>query len=317
MPLPEDTSIQNMEMAANISSPGLSVYTEPLDTRTTPDIRSASGDVTLANSTVATLSSPFTVSSVYIPHIFVGGYTLLTSVPFFVIFCMRRGKSYHLNAAGAEEEPSPKAEKRAHWLYFILFGLFFMCYGCTEEVYAAFLMPYVVKYIHWEKWRGAAANSVYWGTFAAGRFIAIFIARFVNVRNMIIGDFILIALGLVGLLVGSNRSDIAIWISDAVIGLGTASVFASSVSWLDQNLTRISGKLAGFIVVSMAVGTMSNMALLGYLFEMVSGQWFVYLTLGNTSVSLCLFVLMNFLQNSRERKHTVQDLHIEMASSET
>ncbi|XP_064614671.1 sodium-dependent glucose transporter 1A-like [Liolophura sinensis] len=318
MPLPEESSMQNItEIGANISSHGMSVYTEPARW-TTLDIRSSTGHVTLANSTdVAALPSPFTVSRVYIPHIFVGGYTFLTSVPFFVIFFMRSGKSYAVTAAGAEAEPSVKTAKRAHSLYFILFGLFFLGYGCTEEVYAAFLMPYVVKYLPLEKGRGAGANSVYWGTFAAGRFIAIFIARFVNVRNMILMDFVLIVVGLVGFLFGANRSDVVIWISDAVIGLGTASVFASSVSWLDQNLTRISGKLAGFIVVCMAVGTMSNMALLGYLFEMVSGQWFVYLILGNTSVSLGIFVLMSFLHYFRGSKHTPQDLHVEMTSPET
>lgn len=188
----------------------------------------------------------------------IGAFILLLSLAFFILYsCGTPSKDRSHATSGA-----PLVAKHHAALVFLL-GVFFFWYVGAEVAYGSFIFTYAKDYAHMTQAESAGLNSLFWGTFAATRGLAIFFAACMHPGTMIL-------LSLVGSTVSSllltlfNRNQAALWSCSALYGASMATTFPSGISWLEQ-YTTLTGRSAAAFVVGAATGEMVLPALLGLL----------------------------------------------------
>uniref|UniRef100_A0A8C2VDR0 Sodium-dependent glucose transporter 1A-like n=1 Tax=Chinchilla lanigera TaxID=34839 RepID=A0A8C2VDR0_CHILA len=216
----------------------------------------------------------------------VGTYIFVVSVFLFALFFKKTSK-HEKSAASAQESRRAKHHKALLCLLF----LFFFFYVGAEITYGSYIFSFATTHVGLEESEAAGLNSIFWGTFAACRGLAIFFAACLQPGTMIV-------LSNIGSVVSSlflvlfDKSPLCLWIGSSVYGASMATTFPSGISWLEQ-YTTISGKSAAFFVIGACLGDMAIPAVIGIL----QGQYpdlpvVLYTCLGSAIFTAVLFPVM-------------------------
>uniref|UniRef100_A0A8C8U0Y2 Major facilitator superfamily domain containing 4B4 n=1 Tax=Peromyscus maniculatus bairdii TaxID=230844 RepID=A0A8C8U0Y2_PERMB len=188
----------------------------------------------------------------------IGTYVLVVSVFLFGLFCKKHSKQEKSTASAQEARRA-----KYHWALLCLLFLFFFFYVGAEVTYGSYVFSFATTHVGMEESEAAGLNSVFWGTFAACRGLAIFFATLLQPGTMIV-------LCSVGSLVSSfflvlfDKSPLCLWIATSVYGASMAATFPSGISWIEQ-YTTLTGKSTAFFVVGAALGEMAIPAVIGIL----------------------------------------------------
>ncbi|KAJ8385943.1 hypothetical protein AAFF_G00179050 [Aldrovandia affinis] len=225
-------------------------------------------------------------------YIVIGVFILLISLLFFLMYS-RSGPSRERARASSAK---PLVAKHHNVLVLLLFFFFFWYVG-AEVAYGSFIFTYAKDYAHMEQAQAAGLNSLFWGTFATTRGLAIFFATCMYPGSMIL-------LSLVGCTLSSllltlfSRNTAALWSCTALYGVSMATTFPSGISWLEQ-YTTVTGRSAAAFVVGAALGEMVLPATVGFLLgRMQEHPVLMYLSLGTATITSILFPVMYKLASS-------------------
>lgn len=231
----------------------------------------------------------------------IGTYVFVVSVFFFVLLFK---KSSNWEQAKVSAQRSLRA--KYHNVLLCLLFLFFFFYVGAEVTYGSYVFSFATTHAGMSESEAAGLNSIFWGTFAACRGLAIFFAACLQPGTMIV-------LSNIGSLVSSlflvlfDKSPVCLWIATSVYGASMATTFPSGVSWIEQ-YTTIHGKDAAFFVVGAAFGEMAIPAVIGIL----QGKYpdlpvVLYTSLGAAVATAFLFPVLYKLATSpiahRQREH--------------
>ncbi|XP_076129266.1 sodium-dependent glucose transporter 1 isoform X1 [Alosa pseudoharengus] len=213
----------------------------------------------LADRVAQTLSSTLHISQGPMYAYFViGALILLISLAFFILYsCGTPSRDRSRSESGA-----PLVAKQ-HTALVCLLAIFFFWYVGAEVAYGSFIFTYAKDYARMNQAEAAGLNSLFWGTFAATRGLAIFFAACMYPGTMIL-------LNLVGCTLSSllltlfNTSSLALWSCTALYGASMATTFPSGLSWLEQ-YTAVTGRTAAVFVVGAGLGEMVLPAVMGFL----------------------------------------------------
>ncbi|XP_014060493.2 sodium-dependent glucose transporter 1 [Salmo salar] len=247
-----------------------------------------------------TVSSPMVIRFVHSSstlksmwaYVVIGGFILFVSLVFFILYAR------HSPSRGRAQTPSgnPLVSKHHNALIAMLFVFFFWYVG-AEVAYGSFIFTYAKDYILMDEAQAAGLNSLFWGTFAAGRGLAIFFATCMHPGTMIL-------LSLVGCTLSSlfltlfNSNRVALWVCTGVYGASMSTTFPSGISWVEQ-YTTVTGRSAAVFVVGAALGEMVLPALVGFLLGRIHGHpLLMYLALGTATITSILFPFMFWLASS-------------------
>ncbi|KAK2883736.1 hypothetical protein Q8A67_017373 [Cirrhinus molitorella] len=226
-----------------------------------------------------------TLSSMW-AYIVIGAFVLLVSLIFFFLYSCSSPNSNRAKTPSGKQMFS----KHHNTLIFLL-SLFFFFYVGSEVAYGSFIFTYGKDYIGMKQVEAAGLNSLFWGTFAAGRGLAIFFASCLR-------PGILILLSLVGTTVSAlllclfSRNSPMLWACTAIYGVSMSTTFPSGISWVEQ-YTTVTGRSAAVFVVGAALGEMILPALMGFLLGQVHNQpLLMYLALGTSTFTSILFPVM-------------------------
>ncbi|XP_024275673.1 sodium-dependent glucose transporter 1 isoform X1 [Oncorhynchus tshawytscha] len=225
-------------------------------------------------------------------YIVISGFILLISLLFFILYARHRPPQ------GRAQTPSGKhlVSKHHNALIAMLFVFFFWYVG-AEVAYGSFIFTYAKDYIHMDEAQAAGLNSLFWGTFAAGRGLAIFFVSCMHPGTMILLSLVGCTLSSLFLtLFSTNR--VALWICTGVYGASMSTTFPSGISWVEQ-YTTVTGSSAAVFVVGAALGEMVLPALMGFLLGRIHGHpLLMYLTLATATMTSILFPFMFWLASS-------------------
>ncbi|XP_063523162.1 sodium-dependent glucose transporter 1 isoform X2 [Pongo pygmaeus] len=188
----------------------------------------------------------------------IGTYMFLVSVIFFGLFLKNSSKQ---EKARASAETFRRA--KYHNALLCLLFLFFFFYVGAEVTYGSYVFSFATTHAGMKESEAAGLNSIFWGTFAACRGLAIFFATCLQPGTMIV-------LSNIGSLTSSlflvlfDKNPICLWIATSVYGASMATTFPSGVSWIEQ-YTTIHGKSAAFFVIGASLGEMAIPAVIGIL----------------------------------------------------
>ncbi|XP_029411580.1 sodium-dependent glucose transporter 1B-like [Nannospalax galili] len=216
----------------------------------------------------------------------IGTYASVVSVLLLAPFFKKRSK-HKKSTASAQRSQRAKYHKALLCLLF----LFFFFYVGAEVTYGSYIFSFATTHVGMEESEAAGLNSIFWGTFAGCRGLAIFFAACLQPGTMIV-------LSNVGSLVSSlflvlfDKNKLCLWIASSVYGASMATTFPSGVSWIEQ-YTSISGKSAAFFVIGASLGEMAIPAIIGIL----QGQYpdlpvVLYTCLGSAVFTAVLFPVM-------------------------
>lgn len=272
---------------------------------------SSSGNSTATESILSVLSDD--VSPVKYAYFFVAFVLAVVAFGFFLSICCCRRKSGGAASSrgpgggGAEtlrsEYTSRKERSGFRVRMLALLFVFFFVYVGSEVAYGSFISSFVVKRFGWTKETGAVVTSVFWGSFAAGRFLAIFLSWCLTPTVMLIGNLVVTSVSLVGLAafgrvdgprIESVPYETLVWALTSSLGVGMASIFPTGISWVERYM-QVTGKAASVFVVGSALGEMAIPALVGLLFETSGEISLMYVMLACSSVSIFVYVVMQNL----------------------
>ncbi|XP_015095927.3 sodium-dependent glucose transporter 1 [Vicugna pacos] len=222
----------------------------------------------------------------------IGAYIFVVSLFLFILFLTKSSK-------WEKAKVSAQRSRRAkyHNTLLCLLFLFFFFYVGAEVTYGSYVFSFATTHAGMKESEAAGLNSIFWGTFAACRGMAIFFATCLQPGTMIV-------LSNIGSLASSlflvlfNKSTVCLWIATSVYGASMATTFPSGVSWIEQ-YTTIHGKAAAFFVVGAALGEMAIPAVIGIL----QGKYpdlpvVLYTSLGSSVATAILFPVLYKLATS-------------------
>ncbi|XP_077075914.1 sodium-dependent glucose transporter 1 [Siphateles boraxobius] len=219
-------------------------------------------------------------------YVVIGAFVLLVSLLFFILYCCSSPNSNRAKTPSGKQLFS----KRHNILIFLL-SVFFFFYVGSEVAYGSFIFTYSKDYVHMELAHAAGLNSLFWGTFAAGRGLAIFFATCLR-------PVTLIMMSLVGTTVSSlllclfNKNVPILWTCTGLYGVSMSTTFPSGIAWVEQ-YTTVTGRSASVFVVGAALGEMVLPALLGFLLGKVQNQpLLMYLALCTSTFTSILFPVL-------------------------
>ncbi|GAB1295040.1 Sodium-dependent glucose transporter 1A [Apodemus speciosus] len=177
-------------------------------------------------------------------YVSIGTYVLVVSVFLFGLFCKKRSKQKKSSA-------SAQGARRAkyHRALLSLLFLFFFFYVGAEVTYGSYVFSFATSHVGMEESEAAGLNSVFWGTFAACRGLAIFFATLLQPGTMIV----LSNIGNLAsclFLVLFDKSPLCLWIATSVYGASMAATFPSGISWIEQ-YTTLTGKSAASLSLAL------------------------------------------------------------------
>ncbi|XP_048842526.1 sodium-dependent glucose transporter 1 [Brienomyrus brachyistius] len=225
-------------------------------------------------------------------YIVIGVFLLLVSLLFFVLY----SRSSPAQDMAKISPGKPRMAKYHNALILLLFFFFFWYVG-AEVAYGSFIFTYAKDVTHMAQSRAAGLNSLFWGTFAATRGLAIFLAACMKPGTMILLSLVGCTLSSL-LMVLFSRNRMVLWSCTALYGASMATTFPSGISWLEQ-YTTVTGRSAAVFVVGAALGEMVLPAVVGLLLGIVQElPVLMYLSLGTATITSILFPVMYKLATS-------------------
>ncbi|XP_054841845.1 sodium-dependent glucose transporter 1 [Eublepharis macularius] len=225
-------------------------------------------------------------------YVLIGTYLLLVALTFFILY-LKRNHIQDRTKLSVQKYQTAKY----HYALIILLSIFFFCYVGAEVTYGSYIFTYAKIFINMKENEAAGLNSLFWGTFAACRGLAICFATCSYPGTMIL-------LSIIGTTVSSlllalfSTHPASLWLGSAVYGASMATIFPSGISWLEQ-YTTIEGKSASMFVIGAALGEMCIPALVGFL----QGHFptfpvLMYASVGAAVMTAVLFPVMYKLATS-------------------
>lgn len=223
-------------------------------------------------------------SVIYIYSI-IGAISLFVSLLFMFLFLT----SVRLSAA---DEMQKYKDPKGHFKISILLCAFMLiCVYCGLEIgFGQMIAVYAVRSNHkFTEALGSYITSVFWGTFTFARGISIALAIKFSPFVIIVCDCSLMVFAAILLVLFGNTYETFLWMGTATLGVGFASFYPSTITWVEQYV-NINNKIGSYFVVAGSVGEMVAPLTISQ-FVNTKPEFLFYATV--TCVSLCvLFIII-------------------------
>ena len=245
------------------------------------------------------------MTNVHFAYLLIAVFLFVVALMFFATLChecITRSK-LALESVDDDKTTRGNSSRCFHAQLLALMFVFYFLYVGAEVAYGGFIMKFAVAYMGWTKIKAAMLTSVFWGAFAFGRAIAIFLSRCLSSTVMLVADLTLSVASLGALVLAPNVS--ILWFGTAVLGFSMASIFPTGITWAERYI-HIGSKSAAVFVAGSALGEMTIPAFVGFLFETKDPIWLMYILLAGAVLSVIVFIIMHYLATNRgERYHIV------------
>ena len=148
-------------------------------------------------------------------------------------------------------------------VFVVLMCVFFFFNEGMEVVTGTFLATFAVKSaLNVTIVQGAFVTAIYWGSFAACRFLSIFLAIYLNPLSTLFMSLALCLIGSVGLVYHAWRSLLTLQLMVAVLGIGNAPLYAAGLLWMEKYVV-VTNKVGAFCSFSAMTAFAFCLAIIG------------------------------------------------------
>jgi len=172
-------------------------------------------------------------------------------------------------------------------LMIALIAFFFFLYVGAESSFGGWIFTYTLETGLSEAQLAALLTSAFWGALTVGRLLSVPLAARIRPRWLIFGDLLGCALSLVIILLFPDRL-VTIWIGTLGAGLAMASIFPTTLTLAERNMT-VTGKVTGWFFVGAGAGGMVLPWVIGQLFERVGPTVMMIAIFSNVILAVAVF----------------------------
>ncbi|GFT22792.1 sodium-dependent glucose transporter 1 [Nephila pilipes] len=283
--IPSDLTLQGV--AQNLTSDLVSVTTSI----SMPNIADDQQLVAISDSSIPSITYAYTI---------VGGLATLVCGCFVLVF----GLASNEKNATAENK---QEITRDPGLSFTILVVILACLQTglisgVEVSFAQMLTSYVVHSEHGlSKVVGSYMTSLYWGSFTVTRGLSVFLACKISVRKILAFDlFLSVTAALVLLTIGTS-SVIGLWVGTGLLGIGVASIFPATLSWVEKYININNRITSVFTLVSSILEMTVPLSISIYLGTQPN-VLFYFMTAATISVC-CLFITLNIILKRKGKKY--------------
>ena len=228
-------------------------------------------------------------TNIYIFYTITAGIGLITTVAYVIMAASKRNMHTQKKKKVHEKKQYSLLSRKTKVVFTTMLAFNIALYLVGERGMAQFLMTFLISRLNWSKSKGSYATSVFWIAVTLGRLLTAALLRVFSLGTILMTSHIIMLVGgiILWLSVNFNQQGL-VWVSIFLIGLGMAPIFGGTITWISQNITKLTGRITSIFFVSNSIGSMSFPVLLGYLMDAVSYDWFIYF-------QLIVFVSMNCL----------------------
>ena len=229
-----------------------------------------------------------------------GVFSLIVSISFLYLGC-----SNHISSSSSDQKDTIKEEGRKFRCKVLgLLFLFFLVYVGVEVTFGVYIYTFAIHCVnHYSKTTATALNSLFWGTFALGRFLSIPLSKWCSPGKLIKADLFgtfVAAVTLACFPLYAKKADFLLWIAVSVYGISMASIFPSGVSWAEEYIT-VTGKAAMVFVVGASTGEMLCPLLVGQFIE-INPMNLMYFCVFAVTLSILNFIALIYVTSSRGKR---------------
>lgn len=149
---------------------------------------------------------------------------------------------------------------------FVLLFLYFFNVVGGERLYGKFIRSYAIDKHKFSGDDGSLINTVFWISFAVGRFTGLFTGRFIPIRILILLEVSGTLITAILLDIFARDNDLALWILTVPMGFFVAPLFPSGIGWGDFHV-ELTGFAITFVLMGGALGGITYLWVIGYLYE--------------------------------------------------
>ncbi|XP_052792146.1 sodium-dependent glucose transporter 1-like [Mya arenaria] len=249
--------------------------------------------------------------------------SLSSAVPFLVAYLSNRNEKKvvrQYSNASVDRHKLPKRVKKV-----ILCIIFVNSFVATANIdlFPSFLVTFTLEQLGWTQQEASTLTSVYFGTYGLANFAGVFLLTYITSTKLKAFSYISSTIVLLGLLLSVIfKQNILVWVTIAASGVTMSSILPTLFTWTQEHVTPITSRMASGLLISGSVGVMVNPLVLGYMMDIYSPMWFLYLSLGEIVVCGLLFTAAFTLsrvysQSDDQRAHMTGMTKGDNVSSET
>jgi fucose permease len=195
-----------------------------------------------------------------------------------------------------QSSPAPQSDaedgrqRGGNRLLITLVALFFFLHVGAEISFGGWIFTYAMAMDLSSEAAAAYLTSGFWGALTLSRLLTIPIAARVRPRSILLAS-------LAGCLISVSiillwpYSSVAVWLGALGMGLSVASIFPSSFSLAERNMT-ITGRVSGWFIVGASLGSISLPWIIGQLFERIGPRVTMFAIAIAITLALGVFALV-------------------------
>ena len=157
----------------------------------------------------------------------------------------------------------------------LLFFFFFIATG-GERVYGKFIRSFAIDKYNLDGDEASLLNSVFWISYAIGRFSGFVAARWISIRMILIIESTGALVSAILLNIFADDSSTGLWVLTQPMAFFIAPCFPSGVGWADFHI-HLSGLGITFLLLGGALGGVCFMWIIGYFYEQYGPLYFLYI----------------------------------------
>lgn len=234
-------------------------------------------------------------SDIYIPFSISAALSLFASLMFLASYALYKSESTCQIKKGNKQRKTRTLPTPIMLCALLLLNALFFFYCGIDEAYTAFLPTYCVEHFHWSKQESAFLTSLVFICILVSRVLVVIFERWINTLFFIGINFVVMFISIVGLLIVSLFNfDTALWFLCPLYGLSKSCQFALLLSWSNEFITPMTGKISAGFFVTATLGCASNPVILGLLMKN-DPVWYCYLFLIEIVAALIIYTFCLFL----------------------
>ena len=180
-----------------------------------------------------------------------------------------------------------------HKLILVLMVLITMIYGGMEYTYGSWILTFSVKHLGVSFQTAASITTAYWSSFAGGRALSVFTAKFISPVKTLIVSFVSSTVALVLLTLLSTAHIAVVWVCSVVIGVTFAPIFGNCLTFTQKEVNMPS-RMTTLFVFMLYLGFIGMPALVGFLFTSFSPIAFLYVVAVGGVLNSTIFAAVLF-----------------------
>ena len=178
-----------------------------------------------------------------------------------------------------------------------------------ERLIGGFIRSFAIDHLNFASDEASYLNTSFWISFTVGRFGFFLAARWISIRKLVLVETCGISVTVVLMNILATDNKMAYWVLIQSLGIFESPVWPSMIAWTDHHM-QLTGVGMTLFIFAGAIGGICHLRLIGYLYEHLGSETFLYQLTGYGILAFVLAIVLTAVgaqHGNRFKWQTEQD----------